>query len=73
MKYDEPKNSDQLPSKQKQNLINKAELHRKSTKAMMKHANHHSIKHISYMMMLIKDKKLGFKKAHVKTMLDVGK
>ena len=66
-----PKNSDKLPSKVKQNIINKANLHHTTTKKMMKHANHHTKKHIDMMITLIK-KKINFNDAHIETMKKIG-
>ena len=67
-----PKNSEKLPSKVKQNIINKANLHHTTTKKMMFHANHHTKNHIKMMIMLIK-KKMNFNDAHMETMKKIGK
>ena len=67
-----PKNSDKPPSKQMINLINKSGLHHSRKKAMLKHSNHHSKKHISMMIDLMK-KGMNFKESHVATIKKIGK
>tara|TARA_R110002012_G_C11570888_1_gene604345 strand:+ start:709 stop:936 length:228 start_codon:yes stop_codon:yes gene_type:complete len=67
-----PKNSDKPPSKQMINLINKSNLHHSRKKAMLKHSNHHSKKHISMMIDLMK-KGMNFKESHVATIKKIGK
>ena len=68
-----PKNENKMPSKMKQNIVNKSGLHHMSKKKMMKHANHHSAKHLRMMIDLIKNKKMSFKDSHIEASKKVGK
>ena len=52
-----PKNSNKLPSMRKQNIINKAGLTPATTKKLLKHANHHTLLHLNYMILSLKKKK----------------
>ena len=63
MKYDY-KNSDKMPSKAKQNLINKSTLTPAKKLKMMYHANHHKSNHISLMIKKITNDKMTFKQSH---------
>ena len=58
-----PKNMDKLPSKQKQNIINKANLTPAKKMKLMKHSNHHTMLHLNKMIISLK-KKRSFLQAH---------
>ena len=64
MPYDKkPKNMDKLPSKIKQNIINKANLTPAKTKKLLNHSNHTTILHLNQMIISLKKKK-SFLQAH---------
>ena len=63
-----PKNADKLPSKAKQKYINSTDLTKAQKNKMMKHANHHNIKHITTMTNLMINNKMTFIKSHQKAM-----
>jgi len=67
-----PKNMNRMPSKMKQNLVNKSTLHASQKRAMMKHMNHHTIKHGEMMIKLMKQGHT-FKESHKKTTMKIGK
>ena len=64
MPYDKkPKNIDKLPSKIKQNIINKTNLSKSNKSKLMKHSNHATILHLNQMIISLKKKK-SFLQAH---------
>ncbi len=68
-----PKNMDKMPSKMKQNMINKTKLHHKTKEKLMKHSNHHTMKHMKMMIDMMDNKKMTFLEAHNKAMKRGGK
>lgn len=68
-----PKNSDKMPSKQKQNLINSYKLTPAKKQKLMFHSNHHSIKHMKMMLVCMTEKKMSFVESHKQTMKKIGK
>ena len=55
-----PKNTDKLPSMRKQNIINKTNLSKLNKSKLLKHANHHTLLHLNYMILSLKKKKTFF-------------
>ena len=68
-----PKNSDKMPSKTKQNIINSYNLTPAKKDKLMKHSNHHSLKHIKMMADCMTKKKMSFIDSHKNTMKKIGK
>jgi len=68
-----PKNMDKLPSKMKINIINKSSLHASQKRAMMRHANHHTAKHLNMMIKLMINKKMTFRQSHMQASKKIGK
>lgn len=68
-----PKNANKMPSKMKQNLVNKSGLHASQKRAMMKHANHHTVKHLNMMINLMVKKKMTFRQSHMEAQKKIGK
>tara|TARA_R110001606_G_scaffold324481_2_gene471283 strand:+ start:57 stop:290 length:234 start_codon:yes stop_codon:yes gene_type:complete len=68
-----PKNSDKIPSKIKQNIINAYNLTPAKKNKLMNHANHHSLKHIKMMADFMTKKKMSFIDSHKNTMKKIGK
>tara|TARA_R110001632_G_scaffold232377_1_gene373021 strand:+ start:942 stop:1172 length:231 start_codon:yes stop_codon:yes gene_type:complete len=58
-----PKNMDKLPSKVKQNIINKTNLTPAKKMKLMKHSNHTTILHLNQMIISLKKKK-SFLQSH---------